>query len=510
MTCETLPALLAQRAHDSPAVDAVVDHDRRLSYTELFNLSRERAAWLVARGVNQGHRVGLLMENGCEWVLNACAVMRIGATLVPLSTLLQAPELQAQLALAGVRHLVASERLRGRDYRAEFAAGDLRAALPSLNNLFWQGEPGLGGDPATGAVTDALSASVRPGDDMAIIFTSGSSGAPKGVIHTHGGALRANAAGLAARCVGAGDRLYLPMPLFWAGGFSGGLVTALNAGATLLTEAASQPAQTLAFLRRERASLFRGWPDQAAQIAAHPDYRQEDLSTLKPGSLDAVLPPEQRGTPGRRASLFGMTETFGPCCGYAMDKDMPADKAGSCGRPFEDMEMRIVDADSGAEMPRGETGCLQLRGRNLFRAICGREREETFSADGWYTSGDLARLDADGFLYHAGRLDDMIKLRGVSVFPAEIVAAIESLDGVGRAFVSELQIDGRQCLGAAVLPLAPARCDPAELQRQLGERLSAFKVPSRWRLLASLEEVPRTATGKLDRPALREMLEAEH
>ncbi len=510
MSGETLPALLARRAGDSAAIDAVVDHDGRLDYATLDTRSAERAAWLVACGINRDQRVGLLMENGCEWVLNACALMRIGATLVPLSTLLRAPELEAQLALAGVRHLIATDSFRDRHYRAEHAAGELanREHLPSLVSVFWKSELGAGSDAENRALSAALSASVRPADDMAIIFTSGSSGIPKGVIHTHGGALRANAAGLELRCIEAGDRLYLPMPLFWAGGFCGGLVSALNAGATLLTEASARPEQTLAFLKRERVTLFRGWPDQAAQLAAHPDFRQEELAGLKPGSLDALLPPHQHSAPGRRASLFGMTETFGPCCGYPMNEDMPEDKAGSCGRPFPGIELRVVDPESAAELPPGDTGALQLRGRNLFRGICGQEREETFSADGWYASGDLARLDSDGFLYHVGRLDEMIKFRGVSIFPTEIAAAIEACGSVERAFVSELQIAGEPCIAAAILPAQPGNFDLAELQDQLAKRLSSFKLPSSWRVLSSLEELPRTPTGKIDKAALRTLLQA--
>src|SRR5690606_2637004 len=108
---------------------------------------------------------------------------------------------------------------------------------------------------------------------------------------------------------------------------------------------------TLKFLQRERATLFRGWPDQAAQLASHADFPNTDLSALAPGSLDAVLPSALRGQPGSRARLFGMTETFGPFCGYPLDQDMPSAAWGSCGQPFSGMQVRIVDPDSGAVLP---------------------------------------------------------------------------------------------------------------------------------------------------------------
>jgi len=504
-SAETLPALLALRASQSGVTEAVVGDGERVDYAELCARSRARAAWLLGQGVNKGHRVGLQMPNGVEWVVNACAVMRIGAVLVPLSTLLRPPELQAQLRVAGVRHLIATDAFRGRDYRDEW--NDVAPeTLPSLRNVWWSDDLGATTGAREHALVTALESCVRPADDMIVIFTSGSAGAPKGVIHTHGGALRANRAGLAARCITAQTRLYLPMPLFWAGGFAGGLISALNAGCTLLTEAAPEPGQTLEFLARERATLFRGWPDQAAALAAHPRFEAVDLSALEPGSLAALLPPDRRGAPGGRANLFGMTESFGPYSGYVLDRDMPPDKWGSCGRPFAGMGVRIVDPDTGALLDPGETGAIQVGGRNILRGICGREREELFTVDGWYDTGDLGCLDADGFLWFSGRADEMLKIRGATVYPSEVASALEDLPGVCRAFAVDIEVDGQVAIGAAVVTDAPGACSEAGLAWQAREHLSAHKLPSRWRVLDSLEQVPRTPTGKLDKAALRSLL----
>lgn len=504
-TTETLPGLLARGAGQFPARQAVVGDDESLTYAELAVRSLERAAWLLSRGVNKGLRVGLQMPNGVEWVVNACAVMRIGAVLVPLSTLLQPVELQAQLRVAGVRHLLATTTFRGRDYRREWAPIE-RGDLPSLDNVWWQDETDTPVGEAERALALALERRVCPADDMVVIFTSGSSGEPKGVIHTHGGALRANAAGLADRCIEAGARLYLPMPLFWAGGFAGGLVSALNAGATLLTEAVPEPASTLAFLERERATLFRGWPDQAAELAAHPARAGTDLSALVPGSLDALLPEVLRAPAGRRANLFGMTETFGPYCGYPLDRELPEGKAGSCGQAFAGIELRVVDPDGGAVLPAGRAGVIHVGGRNLLRGICGREREETFTPDGWYPTGDLGYLDADGYLFFQGRADDLVKVRGATVYPAEVAAALAGLDGVARAFALDIELDGQVAVAAAVIAESPGSIDVGRLEDGARRLLSAFKRPARWVILNSLEELPRTATGKLDKAALRSLV----
>jgi len=505
VSTETLPLLLARGAAEYPQRQAVVEPDASLTYAELAKQSAARAAALVAAGVNRGHRVALQRPNGVDWVIDACAVMRTGAVLVPLSTLLKPAELQAQLAVAGVRHLLAAPAFRGRRYREEFAAVD-QSALPSLRNVWWTDTALAPAGTRAQDVATALEQRVAPADDMVVIFTSGSSGAPKGVIHTHGGAIRANAAGLAVRCIHAGTRLYLPMPLFWAGGFAAGLLSALNAGATLLTEAEPEPGHTLAFLARAGVTLFRGWPDQAAALAAHPDFAGTDLSSLAPGSLDAVLPAALRGSPGSRANLFGMTESFGPYCGYPLDRDMPGDKWGSCGQPFEGMRVRIVDPGTSAPLPVGATGAIHIGGRNILRGICGREREEIFTADGWYDTGDLGMLDADGFLYYRGRADDMIRISGATVYPAEVEAALQELPGVARACVVALALEGGIVLGAAVLPEAPGALAVAQLEKSARERLSAFKIPTRWLLLDSLAQLPRSATGKLDKVRLQSLI----
>jgi len=504
VTAETIPSLLAQRVTDSAQTEAIVDHEARLTYAELDKLSRDRAVWLVANGVNKGHRVGLLMPNRIEWAINAYAIMRIGAVLVPLSTFLRPAELCTQLSIAAVKHLIAVSDFRGRNYQQDIASID-RATLPSLHNIWWAKELGSGGSEDEHAVTAALEQRVLPANDMAIIFSSGSSGAPKGVIHTHGNAIRANAAGLVERCVQKGTRLYLPMPFFWVGGFAGGLLSALNAGATLLTEAIPEPQQTLKFLQRERVTLFRGWPDQAAQLASHADFANTDLSGLTPGSLDALLPLALRSKSGARANLFGMTETFGPFCGFALDKDMPQDKSGSCGKPFTGMDVRIVDTVSGVTLPAGVTGSIQISGRNILRGICGREREDIFSADGWYDGGDLGRLDNDGYLYFAGRKDDMIKVRGVTIYPTEIESALESMPQVQRAVA--VDIDEAKAIGAAIIPQTFEAFDLAQLQRFAATQLSAFKIPARWIVFESLNDLPRLVTGKIDKSRLRQLLE---
>lgn len=511
----TMGSLVGARARELPSKDAIVDPATRVSYGDLDASTRRIAATLVDGGVSAGTRVGLIMPNNADWVRIAVAVTRIGAVLVPLSTLLSGTELRAQIRTASISHLVAVDEFRGHRYLDALTdeiglpavgPGDvMRPELPSLRRV-WTLPDALDAQPESDArtVADALEQAVVPGDTMIVIFTSGSSGAPKGVVHSHAGALGAVASGLTARCITSDTRLYLPMPFFWVGGFGAGILSALIAGATLVTEEIPDADTTLTLLERERVTLFRGWPDQAVALAWRAGEVGTDLSALRPGSLSALLPVSRRPDPTSRANLFGMTETFGPYAGFPLHTSMPRAQWGSCGRPFDGMEVRITDVDSGRPVPPGVEGQIEVRGPHVLQGICGRSREEVFGPDGFYRTGDLGCLDTAGFLFHRGRIDDMVKVSGATVYPSEVQAALKRITGVENAFVTHVDGDAGPWIGAAVV--CPHRLDPIELRSAAKELLSSFKVPTVWLVLDSDETIPRGGTGKVDVRGLRDLL----
>jgi acyl-CoA synthetase (AMP-forming)/AMP-acid ligase II len=510
---DTVDQLLRERAASLGDKPAVVDPSARVSYVELDSATRGMGADFVEAGVGKGTRVGLVMPNGVEWACTAMALLRIGAVLVPLSTLLRPNELVAQLRAAGVETLVAVEEFRGRRQLDELSRelavatlvrGPLRVpALPALQRV-WVPHALPEATDAASKVAAAMAGTVAPGDPMVIMFTSGSSGMPKGVMHSHRSALGAVQSSLAPRCIAAGTRLYLPMPFFWVGGFGGGLLSALLAGATLVTEPTPTPESTVELLQRERVTLFRGWPEQAEGVARYAASIGAQLPDLQPGSLDALLPVELRAGPGRRAILFGMTETFGPYCGYAADTDMPPSAWGSCGKPFAGMELRVVDVESGEPCGVGEVGELQVRGPHTLRGVCRRSREDVFTVDGFYATGDLGHLDAEGFMFHHGRRDDMFKVSGATVYPSEVEAALRTLTGVHGAFVTNVPVTQVDRVGAVVVCGQDRTSE--ELRVAARQVLSSFKVPTVWLVVASDERIPRGATGKVDVDRLRDML----
>ena len=220
----------AEQHGDKPMV---IDPESRISYAELDGTTRALAAAFIEAGVGKGTRVGLIMPNCVQWVQIAMALTRIGAVLVPLSTLLQPPELVAQLRAASVQVLIAVEEFRGHRYLDDLADVLTSAKLPALRKVWTPEQIAASHDDQ---MVEAMAAAVTPSDTLVIMFTSGSSGPPKGVIHSHGNALAAVRSGLTARCIDADTRLYLPMPFFWVGGFGSGVLSALLAGATLVTE----------------------------------------------------------------------------------------------------------------------------------------------------------------------------------------------------------------------------------------------------------------------------------
>jgi acyl-CoA synthetase (AMP-forming)/AMP-acid ligase II len=506
-TARTIDQLVRSRAAQDGSKPVVIDPGSRIGYDELDATTKDLAAAFIQAGVSKGTRVGLIMPNSARWVQVAIALTRIGAVLVPLSTLLQAGELIAQLRVAAVQFLVSVEEFRGHRYLEDLQTVQ-QSELPALRQVWttdWLARASAG--ERARAIANAMTQTVTAADPLVIMFTSGSSGAPKGVIHSHGNALGAVQSGLAARCITSETRLYLPMPFFWVGGFGSGILSALLAGATLVTEEIPRPETTLRLLETERVTLFRGWPDQAEALARHAETVGADLSALRPGSLEALLPPEQRAAPGARATLFGMTEAFGPYGGYPADTDMPAAAWGSCGKPFGGMEVRIVDPDSGEPVPAATVGMIQIRGPHTLRGICGRSREDLFTADGFYPTGDLGHLDEDGFLFYHGRSDDMFKVSGATVYPSEVERALRTIDGVQNAYVTNVSGAVGEQVGAAVV------CSNSALTaEQLGgsarKLLSAFKVPTVWLLVESDDDISRGSTGKPDTHRLREMLAA--
>jgi acyl-CoA synthetase (AMP-forming)/AMP-acid ligase II len=249
-------------------------------------------------------------------------------------------------------------------------------------------------------------------------------------------------------------------------------------------------------LQKCRANRVNGWGDGLTRL--------RDLAISRGIDVDAIvglgLFRDQHGAlipPALQSNILGMSETFAPHSGEPINVRLPEDKPGASGRAVNHYERRVVDPETGADVPAGELGELQLRGGALMSGFYKRLRSEVFTPDGFYPTGDLVRIDADGYLTFAARKGDMIKTRAANVSRLEVEAAINALPGVKLAVVTGLPDEAfGQIVAAAVVPAAGAAPKAEAMRQALRETLSSYKVPRRI-VFVSEDEIPRTVTGKL-------------
>lgn len=517
----TVATLLVHLAERFARNDVFVDDDGRLTYAEADARSRVLAARLLAAGVGKGTRVGLLFPNNAEFLVTWLALARIGALSIPVNTFSTPAELRRLITFADMQVLIATERFLSHDYVAKLESAlplgtcgpDLfMAEAPHLRSIWMDAEPRPGWarpldatPPVEAALVAAAEREVAAADPISVIFTSGSSGDPKGVVHAHGTLMRASAKLLAAWEYTSSDRVYTTMPFFWVGGLSFVLLTTMRAGAAILTSASADPATVLDFLERERATFVLTWPHTARALARHPSFPQRDLRSVRGGMLVEALPDARRPKdPTLLADGLGMTETAGPHT-YGQTRPIPAQLRGSFGRPMPGMEHRIVDPVTGEVVAEGERGELLVRGDTMMLGIDKRERHEVFDADGWYRTGDQCSL-RDGHLFFHGRIDDLIKTAGTNVSPREVEAALARLRGVSVALVVGIADPDRgQAVAAAVVAEQGVELEGAEIRADLAAQLSSYKVPRLVRIMAP-DEIPMLTSGKVDRRRLATLL----
>jgi len=521
-----LPALLAYAARHYGARDFIVFDDERLTYGEAERQSAILARQLLDAGMGKGSRVGILFPNDPKFVVAWLAVTRIGAVVVPISTLSQGPEILRTARHGDFALIIAAQRFLNNDYVARMAKSfpgltgqktplALEAA-PYLRAIWiwgtdvpsWAERVDLSRPPSTSAaLLAAVEKEVAPSDLISIIYTSGSTADPKGIMHTHGAFMRQSAKLCATYPYQWDDRVYAPMPFFWVGGLTFTVLNAMYIGATVLGTAKTGP-ELLDFVERERATYVVAWPHITRALAADPTLSKRDLSSMRGGGLVEVLPPEKR--PKNQpffGQCLGMSETSGP---HTISlPDLPDHLIGSMGPPMPGMQHRIVDVDTGKELQSGETGELQVRGDALMAGMVKRDRAEVFDADGWYHTGDLCSWK-DGHIYFHGRLDDMIKTSGANVSPREVEAVLMGLPGVAQASVSSVPDPERVAVvGAIVVPKPGEKLDAEVLRGLAAKQLSAYKVP-RVIVIMEASQLPMMSSSKMDRRGLVKILADAH
>ena len=537
----TIPALLDEQARIHGAREAVVAgsgaHVQRLSYAALRAQVRRTAKGLMALGVARGDHVAILMGNRIEWLLSFLAVQQLGATAVGLNTWATPRELAFALEHADVKCVIAVERFRKADYRAVLdGMQPWTLHFPKLRSVVWlAAEAGAslpaGAKTAPASVTasvqttwdaviaqgagiddariDAAGAAVQ-GDDVAVLlYTSGSTAAPKGILLQHRYWI-SNSWHIGERQkITSSDRLWLAVSLFWSFGSVNAFPNMFSHGACTVLQEHFDAGEALALIERERCTIFYGTPNMAQAMTEHPARAQHDLSSLRSGAT--IGTPEQLMAIVKLGAqsicnIYGLSETYGNCA--VIDADEPLEvRLQSVGQPLPGVTARICDHETGAALPAGEVGEIRVKGP-LFLAYY-KEAEKTrasFDADGFFQTGDLGMLDAEGRLYYRGRLKEMVKSGGINIAPIEVEEALMRHPEVRTAYVIGIphpELD--EVLAAIVIPKDGKQPSVDVLTQFCKQELAAYKVPARFRFVTDAE-LPLTTTGKVQKMQLHMLL----
>ena len=529
----TLGALIDEMAAARPDAEAVVFRGERLTYAALRDRADTLARALLALGVRKDDRVAVLLPNRPEWLVAAVAAAKLGALTVALSTFSTAREVGWTLEHAQPRVIVTMEAFRGHEYLrairdvcpelAHSAPGALHSErLPELRAVIgidsrrhdgvyaWADALDRACDVRPAALTSAQAA-VSDADVCFILYTSGSTATPKGVMLTHGGVI-ANGFDIGERQhLTAADRVWLAVPLFWSFGAANALPAIVTHGGALVLQESFEPGEALALLDGERCSVYYGMANMARALLEHPDRPRRALASMRTG-LTIGLPEDLTMTmeavnARQLCNVYGATETYGNCA--VTDAEDPLElRSTTQGLALPGMHIRAVDPATDRPLPPNEVGELRVKG--WVTPGYYRDAEQTrvaFDADGFFKTGDLGAIGDDGRVRFRGRLKEMIKTGGINVAPLEVEAVLLSHPAVKQAYVVGLADRGKGEIAAAAIELhAGATASVETLTAFCRERLASYKVPARM-VFRKADEFPRTATGKVQKPRLREELE---
>ena len=485
-----LSSVLAQAAAEHGDRPAVRLDDLVLSYSQLRDAAGRAAALLSSVGVVPGDRVGVMLPNVPAFPIVFYGALAAGAIVVPMNPLLKSREVEHYVRDSGanvlfVWHEAAAEAAKG-------AAGTgtqiLEVDEPDLHSLL------AGFAPAPSKADQAAD-----DDDAVILYTSGTTGTPKGAELTHANLTR-NAELAAATMLTAspGDVMMGCLPLFHVFGLTCGLNATIVSGGTLTLLPRFDAGKALEIIGRDQVTVFEGVPTMYAAMLHHPGPAAADTSSLRTCvSGGASMPLEiMRGFEQTFGCMileaYGLSETSPVASFNHPDRER---KPGSIGTPLEGVEMRVVDGE-GASPPAGEVGEIAIRGHNIMKGYWGKP-EATAEAipDGWFRTGDLAKVDSDGYFFIVGRQKDLIIRGGYNVYPREVEEALHEHQAVAEVAVIGIpHAELGEEIGAAVQLKPGATVTSEELRAFARERVAAYKYP---RLVWLVRELPIGATGKI-------------
>ncbi len=521
----TVPRLVEDAAERHGTTEALVDGDIRLTYAQLAPEVDRYARGFVAAGVGAGERVAMWVPNCAEWMLAALGALRAGAVLVPLNTRFKGGEAAYIVRNAGATTLVTVRGFLGADYPA-MLAGEDTGALARIIVLRDEGDAapgpdgvllaGLGellaaGDRVDPSATAARAAAVQPGDVSDLIFTSGTTGHPKGAATTHAQTLRTFGTWSSIVGLRAGDRYLVVNPFFHTFGYKAGILACIMAGATVVPEPVFDASAVMARIASEHISVLPGPPTLYQTLLGDPRRGEYDLSSLRLGVTGAaVVPVELVEAMGEELGFdtvltaYGLTESCGTVT-MCRRSDPPGVVSATSGRAIPGLEVRAVAG--GAEVPPGEPGEIVVRGYTVMSGYWGNDEAtaEAIDAEGWLHTGDIGVMDAAGNVTITDRVKDMYVVGGFNAYPAEIEAILRGHDAVAQVAVVGIPDERMGEVGCAYVVPTEAAPDADELGRSILSwsrgAMANYKVPRSVVLVATL---PVNASGKVLKRELRE------
>jgi acyl-CoA synthetase (AMP-forming)/AMP-acid ligase II len=525
-TARTIPALLASSAAAFADRHAIEDGGVTLTFRALAAAADHAARAFIAAGLRPGDRVGIWAPNIHEWVIAALGIQCASGVLVPLNTRMKGREVGYVLEKSGARILCTVDEFLGNRYvdLLRSGCGDATAthpvaALPALERIVllrgaaphcesWR-DFLAGGDGIDDAVAAARAAAVAPDDLADILFTSGTTGKPKGVMCTHAQNLRCFEVWSDVVGLRADDRYLIVNPYFHSFGYKAGWLACLIRGATNLPQSVFDVPQVLQRIAADRVSVLPGPPTLYQMILAHPERDRFDLSSLRLAVTGAAVIPVELIHRMRRdlaletvITAYGLTESTG-VVSMCRPEDDAETIATTSGRAIPDVELRCVDP-AGAEVERGTPGEIVVRGYNVMVGYFDdpAATAEAIDADGWLHTGDIGVMDGRGYLRITDRLKDMFITGGFNCYPAEIESILLGCPGVAQAAVIGIP-DERlgEVAMAFVVPTPGTAPSQESIVAWCRENMANYKVPRR---VAVVEALPLNATGKVTKFVLRD------
>jgi len=514
----TIPDMVTRQARELGGHPAIVDGATTLDFENLAAKVDQAGRALIALGIGKGDRVAIWAPNMWEWIVCALAMHTVGGVMVPVNTRYKGTEAAYLLGKSRAKLLFTVTGFLDVDYVTLLRGTD--AELPHLSNIVvLRGDAPEGtftfddflarADDVSGAAARERAAAVDPGDLADILFTSGTTGKPKGAMCTHEQNLRVFDQWSSIAGLRKGDRYLIVLPFFHSFGYKAGWFSALMRGATVFPEAIFDVDVVLRRVQEDAITMLPGPPALYQSILLHPDRASFDISSLRLAVTGAAAIPVElihrmKDDLGFETVItaYGLTESCGVVTMCRLDDDAET-IATTSGRAIPGVEVRIVDP-GGTTLPSGEPGEIVVRGYNVMKGYFDApdETAKAIDAEGWLHTGDIGTLDDRGNIRITDRLKDMFIVGGFNAYPAEIENTLLQMPGLGEVAVVGVPDERLGEVGMAFVVPAPGESVTSdEVITWSRDNMANFKVPRRVEILDAL---PRNATGKVVKFELRE------